>query len=55
MWLGDTFNGVQQLASFANPITTGSLTFALLGKASVTVPAATDYSDVLTVSLTLSF
>jgi hypothetical protein len=45
----------QQLASFAAPITTGNVTFALDAKADTVVPAATDYADVLTLSISLLF
>ncbi len=41
----------QPLANFAGAITGGSLTFSLLAKTDASVPAASDYSDVLTVSL----
>lgn len=37
----------QPLASFTSPLTGGSLTLKLLGKADIAVPAAADYSDTL--------
>lgn len=45
----------QELASFAAPLSGGSLTFGLSAKADTIVPAATDYSDVLTLSVSLLF
>jgi hypothetical protein len=45
----------QQLASFAAPITTGSVTFALDAKTDTVVPAAADYADLLTLSISLLF
>jgi len=45
----------QQLASFAAPVTTGTVTFALNAKADTVVPAATNYADVITLSVSLLF
>jgi len=45
----------QELASFNSPINTGSLTFGLLAKADANVPAATNYSDVVTLTISLLF
>lgn len=45
----------QQLANFSNPITAGNLTLALKAKTDAAVPPATDYADVLTISLSLLF
>jgi hypothetical protein len=45
----------QQLASFASPITTGTATVTLKAKSTTTSPAATDYNDTLTLSLSPLF
>lgn len=45
----------QELASFAAPITTGTVTFGLKAKADTLVPTATNYADVLTISVSLVF
>jgi hypothetical protein len=45
----------QQLASFSNPITSGNVTMALKAKTDITVPAAADFSDTLTLALSLLF
>jgi hypothetical protein len=45
----------QQLASFTAPVTTGNVTFGLLAKTDTVVPAATNYNDVLTLSISLLF
>jgi hypothetical protein len=45
----------QQLASFAAPVTSGAVTFSLKAKADTTVPAATNYSDAITVTISLLF
>lgn len=45
----------QTLASFSSPITNGSVTFGLLAKADNTVPAAANYSDALTINISLLF
>jgi len=53
--VGSLTTALQQLASFNAPINNGSLTFALMAKASNIAPAATDYADTVTVTLALSF
>jgi hypothetical protein len=45
----------QTVGSFAAPVTGGSLTTSLLAKAAATTPAAPDYTDVITISLSLLF
>jgi hypothetical protein len=45
----------QQLASFGTPITSGSLTFGLIAKSDAAVPAASDYADIVTLSISLLF
>ncbi len=45
----------QRLASFAAPVTTGTVTFSLKAKADTTTPAATNYADVITLSVSLLF
>ena len=45
----------QPLASFATAVNSGSLTMKLIAKSDTTVPAAADYNDVLTLSLSLLF
>lgn len=53
--VGGLTSALQSLATFSSPITSGSLTLTLLAKASATTPAATDYGDVLTLAVSLSF
>jgi len=45
----------QQLASFNSPIVNGSLTFGLLAKTDATVPSAPNYSDAVTLNISLLF
>jgi hypothetical protein len=45
----------QQLASFTAPVTAGAVTFSLKAKADTTVPAATNYSDAVTLTISLLF
>jgi hypothetical protein len=45
----------QPFASFAGPVTAGSATLSLMGKSNPLTPAANDYADVITISLSLSF
>jgi hypothetical protein len=45
----------QPLASFAGPITAGSVTTGLQAKSNITIPAATNYTDVLTLAISLVF
>jgi hypothetical protein len=53
--VGGLTQSLQSLATFASPITSGNLVLTLLAKASASTPAATDYADVLTLVVTLSF
>jgi len=45
----------QPFASWSAPITSGSATLNLLAKSSSLTPASSDYSDVMTISLSLQF
>jgi hypothetical protein len=45
----------QAFASWSSPITSGSATLSLLAKSTTITPAATDYADVITISLSLLF
>jgi hypothetical protein len=45
----------QQLGTFAAPITSGSLTFGLIAKSDAAVPAANNYTDIVTLSISLLF
>lgn len=45
----------QALASWGNPITSGSASLELLAKSPTLAPPATDYTDVITISLLLIF
>lgn len=49
--VGGLVNSLQAFASFSAPITSGTATLALLAKATNATPAATDYSDIVTVVL----
>lgn len=53
--VGGLTSSKQQLASFANPITAGSVTTTLKAKTNASVPAASDYADILTIVLSLLF
>lgn len=56
---GDNVGGLttawQQLAAFLTAVSGGNVTTTLKAKASAAEPTATDYADVLTISITLSF
>lgn len=56
---GDSVGGLttafQQLATFASPVTSGSVTLGLKAKTNISVPAATDFTDTLTLSVSLLF
>ncbi len=45
----------QNLASFAAPVNTGALSFALKAKVDTITPAAPDYADTITLSISLLF
>lgn len=45
----------QQLATFNAPVTGGAVSVGLLAKANAQVPSAPDYSDVLTITISLLF
>jgi hypothetical protein len=45
----------QSFASWSNPITSGSATLSLLAKSTTLTPGASDYADVITISLSLLF
>jgi hypothetical protein len=45
----------QQLASFSAAVTSGNVTLTLKAKADAATPAATDYSDILTLNVSLLF
>lgn len=53
--VGGLTTALQSLAIFGSPITSGNLTLTLLAKASASTPAASDYGDILTLIVTLSF
>lgn len=53
--VGQLKNAWQSLATFAAPVTNGAVTFALMAKADTAALAATDYSDVVTLSISLLF
>jgi hypothetical protein len=48
-------NSWQQLAGFANSITNGSLGITLIAKNAGAAPASTDYTDIVTISISLMF
>lgn len=45
----------QPLATFAGAVSSGSVTFGLKAKTNIAVPAATDFNDTLTLSISLLF
>lgn len=53
--VGALTNSWQQVATWNSPVTSGTMNLGLLAKVNTTVPSATDYSDVLTLTISLLF
>ncbi len=53
--VGNLGTALQPLASFSAPITNGNITTTLTAKTDISVPSANDYSDTITMSLSLLF
>lgn len=53
--VGAITTSFQSFATFSSPVTSGSATLGLKAKTNITVPASTDFSDTLTLSISLLF
>ena len=53
--VGGLTTAFQPLANFAAAVNTGAVTMQLIAKGDITAPVATDYSDVVTLTLSLLF